>query len=269
MSGFHILAPSWTSGATLTASSEHTANTTGSNLLFVQPSRKWRSSGLGTLRISINAGSVKSWDTVSLLRHNGFNGTIQVFAAASEANVFTTPDYQTMAVPLRFSGNLSVFTEYDTWVYINEEPKTHQYIGLEILDNSNPDGYFEAGVVMIGVKFSPGVGPDLGARSGRDDPSTMVRLLNGEAIVRPKRGIDTGTWSFPMQTPAETIRWREINRIYGSKIPMVFKWDPNPLSGLYEQYTLFYGYAQWRSGGPIVYSNGHGLNDVEVSIVEV
>jgi hypothetical protein len=147
--------------------------------------------------------------------------------------------------------------------------KNHRYIGIEILDNSNPDGYFQCGVVIIGVKFTPRIGPDLGARSGRDDPSSMIRLLNGEPIVRPKRGIDVGTWPFPMQSPAETIRWRELNRVYGSKIPMVMKWDPNPTSGLYEQYTLFYGYAQWRSGGPIVYSNGHGLNDVEVSIVEV
>lgn len=269
MSGFDLLPPGWTSGASVIASSQASASTPGSNLLHVQPSRKWRSLGLGPHRLTFNGGSVKSWDTVALLRHNGSaTGTIQVFAAAAEADVFTTPDYVSGTFPLVFSGDLSAFLEYDSWFYAGAV-RNHQFIGIEILDASNPDGFFQCGVAMIGVKFTPGIGPDLGARTGRDDPSSVVRLLNGEAIVRPKRGMDVGTWNFPMQTPTETIRWREINRIYGSKIPMVFKWEPNPTGALTQQYTFFYGYAQWRSGGPIVYSNGHGFNDVELSFEEV
>lgn len=124
---------------------------------------------------------------------------------------------------------------------------------------------------MVGVKFTPGIGPELGAKTGRDDTSSVNRLLNGEAVVRPKRGMDVGSWTFPMQTPAETIRWREINRIYGHKTPMVFKWDPIPtqVDGSGQQHTFYYGYAEWRDGGPITYSNGHGFNDVEMGFAEV
>lgn len=271
MSGFHILPPSWTSGATISANSEASPLVSASNLLFTQPSRKWRSDGLETIEITIDAGVARQWDTVALLHHNGSaNGTIQVFAGSDSATLFTAPSYSSTVKDLRFPGDLGVFLDYHTWLY-EGSIRSHRYLGLRILDVTNANGYVEAGVVVAGVKFEPRIGPDLGAKTGRDDPSAKIRLLNGEAIVRPKRGIDVGNFNFPMQSPTETIRWRDIHRTYGQKIPMVFKWDPIPtqVDGSYQQHTFFYGYAQWRSGGPITYSNGHGFNDVEMSLEEV
>jgi len=268
MSGFHILPPSWTAGAAATSPSQANVNVAASNLLFIQPSRKWQSAALGTLRVTLDGGSSKQWDTVALLRHNGFTGTLQIFATNTLADLFTAPAYTSSTFPLRFPGDLTPFPEYDTWTY-HGSIRTHRYIGLQIVDNSNPAGFFRAGVVMVGVKFTPNLGPELGARTGRNDPSAAIRLLNGEAVVRPKRGIDVGTFTFPMQTPTEVIRWRQINRTYGSKIPMTYKWDPNPSTQQTEQYTFYYGYAQWQSGGPITYTNAHGMCDVEMSIEEV
>lgn len=271
MSGFHILPPSWTSGASITSNSEASPLVSATNLLFVQPSRKWRSNGLGTLRLTIDAGTAKSWDTVALLYHNGSaTGTIQIFAGSNSGTLFTAPSYSSAVKNLRFPGDLGVFLDYHTWLY-EGSIRSHRYIGLQILDGINPDGYIQAGVVVVGVKFEPRIGPDLGAQTGRDDPSEMIRLLNGEAIVRPKRGFGVGNFDFPMQSPADTIRWREIHHTYGQKIPMVYKWDPIPtqIDGSYQQHTFYYGYAQWRNGGPITYSNGHGFNDVEMGLVEV
>lgn len=271
MSGFHILPPSWSSGATITANSEASGLVSASNLLFIQPSRKWRSNGLGTLQLTIDAGTAKSWDTVALLHHNGSPaGTIQIFAGDNAGTLFSAPSYTSAVKDMRFPGDLSVFLDYHAWLY-EGSVRSHRYIGLQILDGTNPAGYIEAGVVVVGVKFMPGIGPEIGAKTGRDDPSSMIRLLNGEAIVRPKRGQDVGSFTFPMQSPSETIRWREIHRTYGQKIPMVYKWDPIPtqVDGSYQQHTFYYGYAQWRSGGPITYSNGHGLNEVELGLVEV
>lgn len=265
MSGFHILTPSWTSGATATSTSNATPEVAASNLLQVQPSRKWRSAALGTLRVTLDAGTAKDWNALSLLYHNGFSGTGQIFSANILANLFTTPLYTSPTFPLRFLGDLSPFFEYHTW-YVDPQIRNSRFIGLQILDASNPDGFFQAGVVVVGVVFTPKLGADLGGRSGRDDPSSAMRLLNGEAVVRPKRGMDVGSWMFPKQDILDTIRWREINRLYGSKIPMVMKWDP--IVGDYAQHTFYYGRAQWRSGGPIVFANGRGLYDVEVGIEE-
>jgi hypothetical protein len=273
MSGFHILPPSWTSGATAASNSHANSSVSASNLLFTQPSRKWRSGILGILRVTLTASAEKQWDSIALLQHNGSaSATIQIFATNTFANLFTSPSYTSAVFPLRFPGDLSAFEDrgYDTWLYLGSI-RTHRYIGLQITETINPAGYFQASVVVIGVKFQPGVGPELGAKTGRDDPSSVIRMLNGEAVVRPKRGMDVGSWTFPMQTPAETIRWREINRIYASKIPMVFKWDsiPAPIDGSRQQHTFYYGYAKWRDGGPITYVNGYGFSEVEMGFEEI
>lgn len=269
MSGFHILPPSWTSGATVTANSTDSPDVGATNTLFVQPSRKWRSATLGTLRLTYTASGEKPWDTVALKAHNGSTtGTVQIFATNIFANLFTSPSYTSAIVPLRFAGDLTPFTEYDTWIYTGAL-RSHQYIGIQIIDNINPDGYFQLGVTLIGVQFEPKSGPDIGMQIGRDDPSQMNRARNSEAVVRPLRGIDTGSLSFPKQSPEEMIRWYQINRVYGSKIPMIFKWDPIPSTQLTEQYFFYYGYPQWPSGGPFSLATGHGDWDVQMGVVEL
>lgn len=271
MSGFHLLPPSWTSGATATSANQKNAEVGAQNLLFVQPSRRYRSNNLTNVRVTFDTGQPEAWNSMALLFHNGTAaGTFRLYTGDTLGTLFSAPAYQTANYPLRFPGDLSLFQSYHGWLS-ESQIRTSRYIGLHVDDASNPAGYFEAGVVVVGVKFTPGVGPDLGAKTGRDDPSSMIRLLNGEAIVRAKRGIDTGDWTFPMQTPAETIRWREINRIYGQKIPVAVKWDPIPfpVGGEYQQHTFFYGYPQWRSGGPITYTNGAGLNEIEFGLIEV
>lgn len=223
---------------------------------------------LGTLRLTFDAGSEKSWDTVGLKAHNGHTGTVQIFASNVLANVFTSPSYTGSVVSLRFPGDLTPFTEYDMWIYTGSI-KSHQYIGLQIIDNFNPAGFFQLGVVLIGVQFEPRLGPDLGMKIGRDDPSPMNRARNSEAVVRPLRGIDIGTLQFPKQSPEEMIRWYQLNRVYGSKIPMMYKWDPIPATQLTEQYFVYYGFAQWPAGGAFSLATGHGDWDVQMGIVEL
>ncbi len=266
MSGFHILTPSWTAGATVTASSEATPVVGAMNLLATQPSRKWRSAGLGTLQLTLDAGESKPWDTVALLYHNGFDGTMRATGDDVPGDLFASPIYSSEQVPLRFLGDLSSFSEYQTWFYAGTQQNT-RYVGIEIVDNNNPDGYFQSGVVMVGNRFTPKIGAELGARFGRDDPSIRIRLLNGESVVRPKRGYDVGTWKFPKQDQTDHIRWLEIHRVYGSKFPVIFKWDP--LEGNFEQHTFYYGHMIWRSGGPFSYVTADPRYDVEVGIEEV
>lgn len=273
MSGFHLLPPSWSSGASATSNSDATTSVSAANLLFVQPSRKWRSDGLGTLQVTINAGESRPWDSVFLGYSNGYTGTLRITSNDTTGTLFSTPSFDSDSVDtfdLRFSGNLNSFTHIHTWVSF-ATTQTYQYVGLEIVDASNPDGFFQAGVVVVGEKFTPRIGADLGSRSGRTDNSTGLRLIGGEKIVRPKRGYDEGLWTFPHQVKSDEIAWRRINRQYGSKIPVVFKWDPITVSSGYEQETIYYGYMQWNKGGAITYtrpSNG-GMSDVQVGIEEV
>jgi hypothetical protein len=151
--------------------------------------------------------------------------------------------------------------------------QTHRYIGVEIVDASNPDLYFEAGVALIGLAFTPIRGAAIGAGMGYDDPSVAIEVGSGETIVRPKRSKAVGRWTFPDQTQADAEMWRYLNFAYGSKIPVIFKWDPLDTTS-YQQNRFVYGFMQWRSGGAITYSQATantpgGLYDVEVGIKEL
>lgn len=267
MSGSHLLPPSWSSGASATSNDDDSTDVAASNLLKIQHSRKWRSGGLGTLQVTIDAGSAQSWDTVALLYHNGYTGTLRVTSHGSTGALFSAPDFDNGTVPLRFTGDLTAFTAYHTWVATGTT-QTYRYVGLEISDGSNPDGYFEAGVVVVGEVFTPQIGAELGSRFGGTDPSEIIRLVNGEGIVRAKRLYGDTSWIFPYQPESDAYEFYKIHRLYGSKIPIVFKWDIIG-GGSYEQYQVYYGYPKWRSGGPFTYTNGAGLYDVEVGIVEV
>ena len=268
MSRFHILPPSWTSGATATASSEASSLVPGSNLLLIQQSIKWRSAALGTLQVTLDAQQVLPWDTLFLGYHNGTSsGTIRVTSNASTGTLFSSPSFDTGTQQLTFSGDLSPFLENHSWVATGTT-QNFRYIGIEVVDGSNPDGFFQAGVVVVGELFTPPIGADLGATFGYQDNSESIELVNSETLVRPKRGRNVGSWSFPKQSVADAFgSWMPIHRVYGSKIPIVCKWDPI-ISG-YEQFLIYYGYAQWRDNGPFTFSNGAGLYDVEMGIREV
>jgi hypothetical protein len=173
---------------------------------------------------------------------------------------------------MAFPGDLSGFPTRHVWVKV-PTTQTHRYIGIEISDPSNPNGYFEAGVVMAGVVFTPTRGPDIGAAIGYDDPSVAIDMASNETIVRPKRSKIVGRFNLPDQNQVDAEMWRHLNYAYGHKIPVIFKWDPLD-TNLYQQGRFIYGYMQFRSGGAITYSRATantsgGLYDVEVGIKEV
>lgn len=279
MSGFHVLHPSWSSGCTVVSNSDASAEFAASNLLRVQPSWFWRSAGLTAgatpLRLTFDTGSPKPWDFVSLLYTNAFSGTIRVRGNNSTGTLFTSPDFDSISVGtfnLLFPGDLSMWPDRHVLVRI-PTTQTHRYIGVEIVDASNPDGHFDAGVAVIGATFTPDRGAALGSGMGYDDPSVEVEMGSNESQARPKRSKAVGQWNLPDQSKADAEMWRWLNYAYGKKIPVIFKWDP--LDGLlYEQNTFVYGRMQWRSGGAITYAHATanvpgGLYDVQVGIKEL
>ena len=268
MSGWKLIPPSWTSGATATATSEATSDVGASNLLAVQRSRLYRSSGLSGIQITLDAGEAKDFDTVVLLGTNGFDGTARVTANASTGSLFSAPSVDSGSQNIRLPGDLSAFTEVD-FVHQFSSVHTYRYIGIEIVDASNPDGYFQAGVAMAGVRFEPPLGPEIGFRFGLDDDSNGIRLLGGELIVRPKRPNMTASWTFTFQSHTIMYQFLGINRVYGSQVPVVVLHEP--FQGDYQQHNLYYGYLQWRAGGAISYINatGGGYYDVDIGILEL
>jgi len=202
-----------------------------------------------------------------LLRgHNGSSaGTLRITSHGSTGALFSAPDFE-ITVPLRPDGDLSHYTEYDTWVALIS-PETYRYIGLEIFDSTNGDGYFQAGVVVVGRIFTPRIGADIGSVLDAEDQSEIRRLTSGEAVARAQRIHKVGNWSFPKQPATDVAIWHQIRYLYGSGTPLAIRWDPHyPITG---QDAIIYGYAQWRRGGAVTFQNGDGLFDVEFGMLEI
>jgi hypothetical protein len=273
MSGSHILTPDWISEAEIECDSEFSSALSIQNLFMVQQSFYYQSDGLGLISIIVDASVAKPWDGLALLYHNGYTGTVHVTSGNSYANIFSAPDYDHTAKSLVFPGDLSKFTHRHTWIKL-DSVQTHRYIGIRINDPTNPDGHFRAGVLAIGTVFTPRFGAAIGSKKGYHDLSHSTRLRSGESISIPKKKKLIGSWSFPKQPLEDRIKWENINMVYGSSIPIVFKWDPwGPDPTLYQQYDLYYGKAQWPSGGAFTYANAGegigGLWDVDFGMEEL
>jgi len=262
MSKHHFLTPSWTSGASATSNGAATADTDADKLLQVQTSRKFRSDSDTGIRITLDAGSAKPFDTVALIAHNGVStDTVTITAHTSTTGLFTTPAFSFGPASAVFTGDLSAFIERDIIIPVGGT-QTYRYIGIEINAASNPDNYFEAGVVIVGEDFEPDIGMEPGWNIGWNDPSEQQRSLNGEAVVRAKRKYRVGSGNFPKQVFTDAIRWLTINMVYGSSIPVLKWWEP-PVSG-YQQHFVEYSHLQWPSGGALQFVNKDGLFDVKV-----
>jgi len=265
MSGFSILYPSWSIGATITSNSELTA-LPASNLGHDLPSKFYRSAADTGIQITIDTLSPKGWQGLALLYHTiSSSGTIQITSNASTGTLFSSPSYDGGAESARFAGDLSSFSDGNHFWHDAGSLQTYRYIGIQIEDGSNPDSYVDAGVVMIGGLFTPSLGPTLGSASGMEEFTEHLKLGNGANFARYIRGDDIMELKFSKQSIDDAVSFQRIRRAYGSHIPLVFKWDPQ--SGNYEQEFFVYGYAEWQ--GLMSLATGSGRRDLDVSIRQI
>jgi len=210
------------------------------------------------------------FDPVWILYHNGTAaGTAKATWHTSTGTLFSSPTGSQLISSLRFTGDLTPFNAYHIWIPLSTATRSFRYVGIEIADPTNPFGYFEAGVVIIGKRFTPAIGADIESAHGRTPRSTIHKMLNGTNLVRAKRGDDEGRWTFPKQNYNDYIQWDNLNVIYGSDRPGVAKWDVNPVTPRDEQRGVKYGYLIWQST-PFSYATAHPITwNVEVGILGV
>ena len=267
MSGFGILEPSWNlvdpgSALTITSNNEN-ANLPASNLAFFDPSIFHRSNDLTTAQIIIDRGSPAPFDGVMLKSHTiTSSGTVRVTGDTGTGSIFTTPGHDSTALSPVFAGDLSSFTEVDFW-YKAPTTQTYRYIGIEISDGSNPNGYFDIGSFIAGLIFTPRLGPNLGSSFGFSENTRKTKSVGGRNYTRRIRSDNIMNLVFPKNDMDDSIRFARLERTYGSDIPLVFKWEPK--SGNYEQELIIFGRAQWPRNGLARLATGKRW-DIEVGI---
>jgi len=145
-----------------------------------------------TVTIKADLTTPQAVNLVALIGHSGSSRSYaRVRAAAVEANLTTTPDFDTGLQPFR-----SHQTGYDaTWALTADEAKgafdknmfmqffgaqTYRYWQIDIIDPLA--SYIDIGRLYISKAFQPTTNIEYGLKEGITDPSRKTRTVSGEVI---------------------------------------------------------------------------------------
>jgi len=200
-----VLAHSLSDSAALTAGNE-TSGLPATNLQTKHPSEKTRTSGLSTIYYVVDLSVATEVDLFALLYHNGTNaGTLRVRGATSEANLTAAPSYDSGTFSLHMQTGIDDWTFFHTWLYLGDAAaETLQWWRFDVADGANPDGYFQAGRLIIAKAYESTRGIRLDWNMGIVDPSPRKRAIGGQVyplIRNPYRMLDF-TFDFLEKTEA-------------------------------------------------------------------
>jgi len=266
MAQAHILLNSWSLDAIATSTNEDPdIRARASALLNYSPSRRWKTNNLTAMQAILDAGSPKPWDTLFLGFSNATAAaTLRITSDDNSGVLFTSPAYDSTPFTLRLPAN----GDFISWTALHQAPntQTYQYIGIEVSDGANPDGYFTAGVAYVGNLFTPSLHASLGASDGHEDLSIPIRLSNGETRVRRRvrKGGQGFQWEHLNET--DTMFFRNLFRVYGKSTPVVVWRDPEETGN--EHNLINYGYLDYPRK-PVKEQKPYGYHSVSMDIDDI
>jgi hypothetical protein len=210
------------------------------------------------MRITLDAGSSLPFDTVYMGYHNGYStGTYVVSADDTSGNLYTTPSYASAAQPLRYAYT-DEFTSWQSWHEV-ESTQTYRYVGIEITDDDNPDGFFNCGIIYVGNRYKPGMQSDLGSDWHYDDTSIITEMANGETVTRRRRRVLMGSESWSKLSAYDAEWFKSLSRTYGMSTPVVIKSTPHQAQ--YGQANLAFVRMTSYRGPELSAPYGHNSQD--------
>lgn len=227
------------SAAVLTPSSQASASLGVGNLLTLNPRQKWRTVNL-TVSVVVDLGAALARNTVAMLYSNATSAaTWQVRAATSEANLTASPGYDSGSLS-HFPGgaDLSTWEETHARLHIGSD-QTFRWWRVDVTDAANPDGYYEAGRIVIADRFQP------------EFSATRVEPIFSEPAVRTKS--QAGGVTPRAQTKRRGVRFTVFAmseaEAFGSLSPLyrdagssrAVLVDINPAEVAYPMDHLYYG----------------------------
>lgn len=219
-----ILRNDFSLGGTVTSTNEE-PGAPAKLVLTYQHSERWKTLNLTTMRLTLDAGEPKPFDAVFFGYHNGTgSGAFKVRASNTLGTLFTSPTYDPAADPLRYL-HIGEFISYHS-LHTAVTTQTFRYIGIEITDNANPDGFIAAGILYVGNWFTPKLESNVDSEWNHDDFSIITEMVNGESVARRRRRPMVGkeSWSGLNEVDAQTFRG--ISRTYGKSTPIVVRVVP-------------------------------------------
>jgi len=266
MAKAHILLNSWSLDAIATSTNEVSdIRARASAMLNYSPSRRWKTNDLTAMQAILDTGSPKPWDTLFLGYTNATAAaTLRITSDNNSGVLFTSPAYDPGAATLRMPAN----GEFISWFALHQasSTQTYQYIGIEVVDGANPDGFFTAGIAYVGNRFTPSLHANLGADDGHEDLSIPIRLSNGETRVRRRvrKGGQGFQWEFLPEM--DTMFFRNLFRTYGKSTPVVLWREPEETGN--EHNLINYGFLDFPRR-PVKEQAPYGRHSVSLEINEI
>lgn len=156
-----IASPAFVDAATLTAGSE-AAGMEVEYLQTDQPSERWRSAGLSNLYIEVDLGAAQAINALILHDHNLTSAaTWRIRGATSQANLTAAPGYDTGATfisvwpatgrPVTAGAKGWAGPLFSMHWLLDGGPgaQTYRWWRIDLADAANPDGYVEAGRLIV------------------------------------------------------------------------------------------------------------------------
>lgn len=225
-----ILTPEWSDAGTITPFvSGATPGSMGvGNLLTTQPSDVCRWTILSGAGAYLDLGAAREIDSIWLGYHNSFptGATGEVFwriLAGDSLSAITTggQDYDSGWLSLPEADR----DDYDgrTHSLLRLDPAvTERWWGVFFDAAGHPDGFFEAGRMIIGKAYVPEAGVDYGAQIGYSETKRELATEGGQTYVRgtKRRAWQRISWEADSEDSAydEVLR---LSRLRGSSGEMV------------------------------------------------
>jgi len=238
--------PDWSDSATLTPSQEETA-APAANLQKLQPTDLWRTNNLTGISLEADRGSSQLWNLVALLFTNATSAaTWQVRADDSQANLTTTPAYDSGAIGLWASSGLGQWARTHSLLWVPAGVTT-RFVRIDVTDAANPDGKLTVGRLYISKAFQPAFNIDtrwtlkhVHARELRPPPG-------GPAIANVDENVPVLEFTLGWLDETEALNdLFEINRLRAGRKDVLVALDPDPSAQRAK--TMVYGILESRGG---------------------
>lgn len=188
------------------------------NLQTLQPGEPARWTSLSGMGLELDLGGAVAVNIVALLAHNATAAaTWRIRAAGAQGDLTGNPGYDTGSVSLWPSGGKpSPAPDRLGSIHAPAAAQSFRWWRIDLADAANPDGFFEAGRLMVDAALQTARAQDLGGSIGRADDSDHVIARGGHIRpnVRPNRAVQRVRFS--NLTKAEALgRFNGIERTRG------------------------------------------------------
>jgi len=181
--------------ATLTASHE-TGSLVRGNLLTAGLTEIWRPNAVTGVYLVIDLGAAYAVAIIALINTNLTSAaTWQIRGATSEANLTAAPGYDSGSVTAWPAGAGVAIRGYVDPVHIPSAAQSYRWWRIDLTDAANPDGYLQAGRLVMTKAVEPARNFDRGRGVYIVDPSVIRRTRGGQGAARSetiRRGLEFG-----------------------------------------------------------------------------